>query len=140
MPCGGGDQTLLLGRWDKEGATDCTREGVTSHGKTALQGSILTSSISCWSLRVLFRRDGRGGRGNQVPIMEYEASGRQCREDPRLLQVQAPATREPGCQFCLVTSAHVSTGTVNYQMLHSYEELWTAGQELKEGGLLAFRG
>jgi hypothetical protein len=76
----------------------------------------------------LFRREeGRDRRGNQVPIMESEASERQCREYPRLLQVQAPATWEAGCQFCLVTSA-----TANYQMLHSYKELRMEGWEIKE--------
>lgn len=46
--------------------------------------------------------------------------------------VQTPATWESRCQLCLVTSAHASAGTVNHQMLHSYDELWTAGQKIKE--------
>lgn len=67
-----------------------------------------------------------------MPIMESVASERQCREYPRLLQVQAPATWEARYHFCLVTSAHVSIGTANYQMLHSYEELRMEGREIKE--------
>lgn len=53
-------------------------------------------------------------------------------EYPQLLHVQAPATWETRCQFCLVTSTHVSNDTANYQMLHSYEELRMESQEIKE--------
>lgn len=67
-----------------------------------------------------------------MPTTDCEASERQCREYPWLLQMQAPSAWESRCQSCLVTSAHVRTGTANYQMLHFYEELRMEGQEMKE--------
>lgn len=51
-------------------------KAVRSHEKS----SILTSLTSCWVPRVLFRKEeGRDRRGHQVPVMEYKASGKQCR-------------------------------------------------------------
>lgn len=91
MKGGIGTKHCFLGGGSRKVPFTTLGKAVRSYGKMALQSTILTSLTSCWVPRVLFRREGgKGRRGNQEPVMEYEASGETVQRVPTVAAGAGP--------------------------------------------------